>query len=413
MAELPALVEIITKLDCDVARQLAALQAQLFTGHVGGSLNQAVETLQNHVAQQAEAPGGLLGQFAQHVQETGGNDAALLTSEILDRLEWRKQRDILGELYNERKQLQYGIGCGVNGVRKTSDDVNGAVCGFKDKSTREWLKENAPKCRKVLNDLLPPEHQDLKKVLEVALCKSLEKCKTREEFVNKAETIIASYYTCAEVSGMHFTAPDGNNPFLGENRRLKLPGEPVTVRKTKRATIDLPEEWLLTDIPTFVPTACDFSKGANEVARWAEQLCLGHMKSLGFCDAVSTGDVNAADMGIDVVSRIAVAQVKANFLSGPCSFAKMAQFIGSSGANTPHNGKHRVFYCTKMSQDALEFASRASVAVFHFDKSGNTTCGNQCASGLVNAMLRDVNAALEERRVTRREQARRDALLSI
>ena len=52
MVTLPVLVEIVSKLDCDVARVLSSIQANLLVGYAGGNDQLAVDTIANRFVQE-------------------------------------------------------------------------------------------------------------------------------------------------------------------------------------------------------------------------------------------------------------------------------------------------------------------------------------------------------------------------
>ncbi len=142
VATLPDLIEIVTKLDCGVARELASISARLFVGHVGGDLRQALENLANHSGQKRlleEDPESMVAQFGKHADDTGGNGVGDVS---FSREKWNKWRNNSSVSYNKRRCVQLKLGSGVQGVNKTTNKVNGAILGFDEETTTttEFIK---------------------------------------------------------------------------------------------------------------------------------------------------------------------------------------------------------------------------------------------------------------------------------
>ena len=105
----------------------------------------------------------------------------------------------------------------------------------------------------------------------------------------------------------------------------------------------------------------------------AEAIAAAYMRlELGFVDAKVNGGISAPDGGVDVVSSRAVAQVKANFRSGPVKRAPIAQLIGDTIVQ-PYVDRERLFFAASYSDDAVQYARKARVRLFLFDDSGCIT----------------------------------------
>jgi hypothetical protein len=95
----------------------------------------------------------------------------------------------------------------------------------------------------------------------------------------------------------------------------------------------------------------------------AEAAALVHMKTLGFIDAQSTGP--GADGGIDALSSDAAAQVK--FYANPVGRPDVQRLRGAA-----HEFRLALFYSTGgYTQEAVEYAKGAGVALFTMDPYGN------------------------------------------
>ena len=399
MVDYDTAFEIVGKLDCPSGRRIAAYNAES-----GRQRAVADPTLQQELRVTAALADAGISSLPALRADAVREASAEAEAELRDRLEWRPTRETIASAYNERKAIQYGLGCGANGVRKTSDDVNGSVLGFKDKTTGEFMVENGLK-GSALSDYLPTQHASLKSVEEETLRNLGKKCKSREEFEKMSQNITSMYYKLAQESGMHFSEPDGPNPFQGVNRRLKLPGEPVKIK----TTLMLPNETIDTNVPTYVPTPFPRDVPNREYVQHSERLALAHIRSLGYTDASQNGDVNAKDMGIDIISARAVGQVKANVRGSPTSFGEIAAFIGSSGDDTPHFGKQRIFYTMKISDPAVAKAENAGVAVYLFNEAGETRAHNSHA----RCLLENLEQKEEECIATHRAKRRAAALASL
>ena len=379
VAELPALVEIITKLDCDVARQLASIQAQLFTGHVGGSLNQAVETLQNHVAQQAETPGGLLGQFAQHVQETGGNNLANSGLRLAkQRSNWREERVKEKELSLERhcgmKSLPMVIPSQTN--MAISDRFNKAALGFADATTGAFKRRNQINEKHPLMDYATDSQVVLKSLAETVLRDRIQKNAPAD--ADELKAIVNTTYNQINNTGavmdIHFSE---NNPFRKLNRRLKMP-----------------EEKLLIEGPTVTTTVTKVTKPSESVSErhlfeaepfptahadvHAVRLVMSFMQSLFHTNVMETRDKpNDRDHGLDIVSNTGVAQVKAQF-SSSISETLMSSFHSQATVRRPDK-KTLLYFAPSFTGEAREFAELTKISLFVLDKSGNIKPSNDAA----------------------------------
>jgi hypothetical protein len=98
-----------------------------------------------------------------------------------------------------------------------------------------------------------------------------------------------------------------------------------------------------------------------------------HMQSLSFTDAAQNGAVYSKDRGVDIISSGAVAQVKCNFRGNPTPRIEVSGLIGDTTPDTPHHGKHLLFYTTKFTEDALAKSNDANIALFSFNEHGVVT----------------------------------------
>jgi hypothetical protein len=106
----------------------------------------------------------------------------------------------------------------------------------------------------------------------------------------------------------------------------------------------------------------------------AEELAVGHMRSIGFRDAKRTKA--GADGGIDVTSNKAVAQVKHH--AAPIGIAEMQRMRG-----IVHDGRQAVFYSSSgYSASAKQYAAVAGIALFTFTDANQVLAANDVAGGL-------------------------------
>ena len=107
----------------------------------------------------------------------------------------------------------------------------------------------------------------------------------------------------------------------------------------------------------------------------AEVLALGHMRQIGFTDAVMTGP--GTDGGVDVRSTEAIAEVK---------YLKVA--VGRPEIQKLHSAmiqekRSGVFYSLNgYSADAVRLADRLGMSLFRFTQSGRVTAVNESAQKL-------------------------------
>jgi hypothetical protein len=117
----------------------------------------------------------------------------------------------------------------------------------------------------------------------------------------------------------------------------------------------------------------------------AEALAAAYMRWLGFADATVTGGIHEADGGIDVQSRDAVAQVKAN-VRAAVPRAHLSQFKGDT-ATLPGSPKLLFFAMREYTPDAIDYASKPQVrmCLFRMDVHGCVEAANDAACALVAA----------------------------
>jgi len=106
----------------------------------------------------------------------------------------------------------------------------------------------------------------------------------------------------------------------------------------------------------------------------AEELAAGHMRLCGFTDARRSRD--GADGGIDVISNLAVAQVKT--LAVPVGAPDVQRLRGAA-----HGATHALFYSASGYTVAAEsYARTARVALFTLDNAGEVLPVNSYAQSL-------------------------------
>ena len=117
----------------------------------------------------------------------------------------------------------------------------------------------------------------------------------------------------------------------------------------------------------------------------AEALAAAYMRWLGFADAAA-GGIHEPDGGVDVRSRGALAQVKANVRAHATPRAHLAQFYGDA-ATIPGSPRLLFFAMREYSPDALEYAAKPQVAMclFCMDVFGGVQPANDAARMLVAA----------------------------
>ena len=115
----------------------------------------------------------------------------------------------------------------------------------------------------------------------------------------------------------------------------------------------------------------------------AEALAAAYMRWLGFADAAA-GGIHEPDGGVDVRSRGAVAQVKANVRAHATPRAHLAQFYGDA-ATIPGNPRLLFFAIREYSPDAIEYAAKPQVAMclFCMDVLGRVQPANDAARMLL------------------------------
>lgn len=106
----------------------------------------------------------------------------------------------------------------------------------------------------------------------------------------------------------------------------------------------------------------------------AEALAVAHMREIGFGDAKRTQE--GADKGLDGVSELAAAQVKAR--QNPVGAPEIQQLKGAAA-----NYEFLLFYSLSgYTAQALEFANISNVALFTFDRKNNVVAFNEIARWL-------------------------------
>jgi len=109
----------------------------------------------------------------------------------------------------------------------------------------------------------------------------------------------------------------------------------------------------------------------------AEELAVGHLRSLGFADARRTPP--GADRGIDAIASSAVAQVKHH--AAPVGAPDVQRLRGAA-----HDRQHAVFYSgSGYTSQAIQFADGAGVALFSFDRTNRVSPVNDDARRLTSA----------------------------
>lgn len=109
----------------------------------------------------------------------------------------------------------------------------------------------------------------------------------------------------------------------------------------------------------------------------AEELAVGHLRSLGFADARRTPP--GADRGIDAIASSAVAQVKHH--SAPVGAPDVQRLRGAA-----HDRQHAVFYSgSGYTSQAIQFADGAGVALFSFDRTNRVSPVNDDTRRLTSA----------------------------
>jgi hypothetical protein len=107
----------------------------------------------------------------------------------------------------------------------------------------------------------------------------------------------------------------------------------------------------------------------------AEVIAMTFMRDqLGFRDAKVSGGIHDPDGGVDVVSRAAVAQVKANFRGTGIKRGPIMQLIGDTTPPSPFAGRRLIFFAVSFTGDAIRAAVERGVWLFKFDSQGVVAC---------------------------------------
>ena len=138
-------------------------------------------------------------------------------------------------------------------------------------------------------------------------------------------------------------------------------------------------------------------RSSQPVYTWqdAELLAVEHMVHLGFLDATPTPP--GADQGLDATSSRAAAQVK--FRNATTPAPDVQQLTGAAVGY-----EHRLFYSFGYTKAAVEFAERAHVALFTFDRAGAIRPASSTASALWRGAAATLSDPDERRKL---EQARK------
>lgn len=179
---LPVLVEIVTKLDCVVARTLSAIQAKLLVGYAGGNDQLAVDTIANRFVQEHRKDAA-----GEYVEHTGGNK---LTGLAKDRLEWIEKRYDGAIAHTKRVKVQRFLKSKLEDITKVSNMVNGAILGYDANviQTVDFLKQKNVK-RPCPQDVMTTGELALRTYTEDATANEGIKKETPAEFLAMAEDV--------------------------------------------------------------------------------------------------------------------------------------------------------------------------------------------------------------------------------
>jgi hypothetical protein len=217
-----------------------------------------------------------------------------------------------------------------------------------------------------------------------------------KEIVDKSANEI---HAIGQSTGVHISK---TNPFVKENRRNRLEGEPSEPKVKAPRLETRPQPPGTTTVLPYVPRPFDTwpLSGGRTWENQAEIKAVQHMHSLGFDDSRRNGDIYTPDGGVDIISRQAVAQVKC-YINKNVEVGKLREFVGSCHSGTPHHGKQLVVYATGVTKPALEFANETGMAVFTYDQHGVMLPKNAHAQRLIDKFNASQLACIASRRIKR------------
>lgn len=400
---------MVSKMRGPVAAQVAEMEARNFAGVLGGDFRGIPQIINNRAEQErlaSEDPNNILRVAGQYVEATGGA-SELELQKAKERLEWRATREDQRAEYKARLDVSKKLGLGMSFVFNTDDSLNKSSMGFEDKTTGMFKRRNKlPENRGVM-DYATEEQVALRKVGELAIKRKLSEAlktgATQEEVSEVVTQVTDRIHETGDALEIHISK---KNPFVKMNRRLILPAEraAASVNGKEIASVTLkPQSIKSIDLVDYIPQP--FPANPKLQPAHGVMISIGLMKSLGFGDAkVFRASVNAKDKGVDIVSEKAVAQVKVNFKSST-SRGEISQFCGDTDDSTPHDGKIRLFFSHKMSDEAAEKADLKKIAWFCFDIEGKFEAMNDAAIELENASNEKKRAQVSHDRSVRQKKA--------
>lgn len=158
----------------------------------------------------------------------------------------------------------------------------------------------------------------------------------------------------------------------GEERDIIDHGAGEKIKRLPDSGLALP----LPDLASF-PERVERERATELVTEWrtAEDVACAHMRRIGFTDARLSG--GGRDGGLDVISRLGVAQVKMQAL--PVSAPVVQQLRGAAPVAAYH-----LFYSTSgYTAAAVAVANEIGVRLYKVDSDGAVTAANSLALSLV------------------------------
>jgi hypothetical protein len=410
VATIKDIVAIVSKLKCDVGRRLAEYSAQLTSGLFGGDLriaNAALAAREEQERLAIEDPTNPARLFGEAVEADGGADdehMVELDLRIQGRITWRDTRVKQSTIMTHRKETQRSLGAPLKYALETTGQLDKASLGYEDPSADAFKKRLKLQLARSIMDYSTEEQVSLNDFANTLVRTRLAKeaasnGMTMDKMKDIVDKSANEIHAIGESTGVHISE---TNPFVKENRRNRLEGEPPAPKaKVPRLSAQTQPVGTTTVIP-YTPRPFDTwpLSGGRTWEKQAEIKAVQHMHSLGFDDARRNGDIYTPDGGVDIISSKAVGQVKC-YINKNVEVSKLREFVGACHNGTVHHGKQLVVYATGVTKPALEFANETGMAVFAYDQHGVMLPKNAHAQRLIDGFNASQLACIASRRIKR------------